>query len=222
MKKKTSIKPKTVKKKPKLKVAVKSKKKTTTVSKVKKQTALKGTQKAKKTVKVKKPSESKKTDKPIEKVEGGCRKCNRDKRLCKCGRPTKYEGDVTLTKTLDFLESCRVIVQREYKSESTKGTSYDISYLIDELPTKKNLAKHLGVNRKTIDDWMKANPEFSDIVENVTDEYEEMLVKNGLAGRFNPKITALLLSSKFGYAEKKDHRVETATGLFDNDEEDEE
>jgi hypothetical protein len=33
------------------------------------------------------------------------------------------------------------------------------------------------------------------------------------------KITALLLSSKFGYADKKDHRVETAASLFDGDDE---
>lgn len=137
----------------------------------------------------------------------------------KIGRTTKYEGKKTIEKCKKFLKQCKVVAEREIKNESQTSTSYDIHYSISTLPTKKKLSRYLGISRTTLYEWEKKYPEFLDIVEDVSDIYEELLIVNGLSGKFNSKIVGLLLSSKFGYADKKDHRVETAASLFDGDNE---
>ena len=121
----------------------------------------------------------------------------------KAGRSTKYEGKKTIDKCNKFLKGCEVVAEREIKNESQTNTSYDISYTISTLPTKKKLARYLGISRTTLYEWERKYPEFLDIVEELSYIYEEILITNGLSGRFNSKITALLLSSKFGYADKR-------------------
>jgi hypothetical protein len=62
------------------------------------------------------------------------------------------------------------------------------------LPTKERLAYHLGVSRQTIDNWKDSSPEFLDICNTMDLLQTDMLIQNGLVGRYTPAITAIMLS----------------------------
>lgn len=72
-----------------------------------------------------------------------------------------------------------------------------------KLPTKGGLARYLGISRETIYDWSSKYEEFSDIVEDLFAEQEDMLIQNGLTNKFNASITKVILT-KHGYREGVD------------------
>jgi hypothetical protein len=78
------------------------------------------------------------------------------------------------------------------------------------LPTKERLALTLGVSRQTVDNWKEQSPDFLDICNTLDEMQADMLVQNGLVGRYTPAITAIMLS-KHGYVRKEEsdntHRV---------------
>lgn len=112
------------------------------------------------------------------------------------GRPLKYEGEETLRKGLEYIESC--------KDEPIVNDDGKLLYLNVNLPKIAGLAKKLDVRRETIHDWARKYPEFSHIVEKCLSEQEEVLVNKGLSGQYNPTIAKLLLT-KHGYREGFDH-----------------
>lgn len=111
------------------------------------------------------------------------------------GRPTKYNADM-LDRANWYLQN--------YEE------------LGDVVPMIAGLAIHLGISRDTVYEWAD-NPvinakedsvtslTFSDIVNGIRRANERALINGGLGGKFNPAITALMLS-KHGYT--KDSKVE--------------
>lgn len=98
------------------------------------------------------------------------------------GRPSKYTPEI-IEKAKEFLHKFQ-----------------DLGL---KIPTKQGLAIYLGINNDTLYSWLKdeQKKEFSDIVDHMTNVTHEMLVSGGLTNEFNPTITKLILSSKYGYHE---------------------
>jgi len=96
----------------------------------------------------------------------------------KVGRPTKY-NKLMLDKAKKFLEQ-------------------------EDRPTWEQLAVKLRVNRKTIYDWRDANPDFSDILEEMHAKYEQNIAEGALTGEFNATFAKFLLSAKLGMREKSE------------------
>jgi hypothetical protein len=66
------------------------------------------------------------------------------------------------------------------------------------LPTKERLARTLGITRETLDQWKKENSDFSDICKDLDMIQADKAMQNGLMGRYQPAITAIVLS-RHGY-----------------------
>lgn len=102
----------------------------------------------------------------------------------KMGRPTKLTPEV-------------VIKAWQYVNASDNMSVNSL------LPTVERLALIIDVNTDTLYDWSKTNDEFSDILRRLKQQQADKLLQNGLAGRYNPVITKLMLS-KHGYVERSE------------------
>lgn len=74
------------------------------------------------------------------------------------------------------------------------------------LPTKERLALTLGVSRQTLDNWAEKSPDFLDIYNSLDVMQADMLVQNGLVGRYTPAITAIMLS-RHNYVRKTEEDI---------------
>lgn len=95
----------------------------------------------------------------------------------KFGRPSKLTAEV-LEKAWKYLNNTTSI------SVNSGGL----------LPTKERLALELGVTRQTLENWAEKSPDFLDIYNTLHAMQADMLVQNGLVGRYTPAITAIMLS----------------------------
>lgn len=103
----------------------------------------------------------------------------------KFGRPSKLT-QATLDKAWEYLKD-------------TTSIAVNAGGL---LPTKERLALTLGVSRQTIDNWAADSEDFLDVYNTLQAMQADMLVQNGLVGRYTPAITAILLS-KHDYVKKE-------------------
>lgn len=119
------------------------------------------------------------------------------------GRPTKYEGDITVQKAYDYLNSC---VDTESEFHKTRGTSSDtFERVLDvKLPMVEGLSSYLGVNIDTINEWTKKYPEFSGAVEDLKKEQKRKLAEGGISGKYNASMAKFILSANHGMREGKD------------------
>jgi AraC-like DNA-binding protein len=76
------------------------------------------------------------------------------------------------------------------------------------LPTIERLSLILKVHRDTLYEWAATDKRFSDIFERLKASQADKLLQNGLANRWNPTITKLILS-KHDYVEKKNTDITT-------------
>lgn len=117
------------------------------------------------------------------------------------GRPPIYDGQNTINKVKEYLESCvDEDIQLVRQSNSEKGYEMYENKLKVHLPTIEGLASYLEVRRDTLYDWEKKYPDFSDILDEVRKQQAQKLIDNGLAGTYNPTIAKVLLT-KHGYRE---------------------
>lgn len=120
------------------------------------------------------------------------------------GRPLEYEGDVTVKKAEQYLESCTAPI---FNADSS-GT------LPKELPTIEGLALHLDIARTTVYDWKEKYPAFSYIFEKVMANQSKKLVNNGLLGAYNSTITKVMLT-KHGYHDVSESNLKNDGGKFE-------
>lgn len=118
------------------------------------------------------------------------------------GRPTKYNEEM-LIKANEYIESCVDEYEEFHKTRGEKSDSYDRLVRVN-LPTMPGLAMHLGVRKSTLYEWAKIYPDFSDALEYLIEKQEQMLMKGGMSGDYNPVIAKLVLASNHGYREKTD------------------
>lgn len=97
------------------------------------------------------------------------------------------------------------------KALVAKARTYDYTSLRQAVPTIEGLALYLGVHRDTLYAWLdgdgRLNDQISDIVATLLTKQGLELVNNGLRGRFNAKITNMMLS-KHGYIERSEQNGE--------------
>lgn len=104
------------------------------------------------------------------------------------GRPTKYNPQI-ITQTNEYIKSCG----REQMT----------------LPTIQGLAIKLCVNKTTIYEWAKENPEFSNAIDKLMDYQAQQLINDGIYGgkEINAPIVKLMLMNNHGMREKSDTDV---------------
>lgn len=71
------------------------------------------------------------------------------------------------------------------------------------LPTKEHYAEFLEVSLDTLDYWITVHTDFAIAMERMSHIQRSFLINNGLAGRYNPLITKLMLGVNHGIVEKK-------------------
>lgn len=131
------------------------------------------------------------------------------------GRPTKYTQEMVKLAEA-YLKSCkdsyRYVGGRESKSThsvtvdevetSRSNTSTNREKLLFvKLPSIEGLALHLHIRRSTVYEWVKDNPVFSDIVEDILTAQAERLINGGVSGRYNHSVSKLILT-KHGYVDR--------------------
>ena len=99
----------------------------------------------------------------------------------RCGRPSKYSTSTT--------------------SSARKYTKSCIE--IGNFPTTEGLATYLGVGARTLYDWEAEYSDFSQTMENVRDTQRQMLITNGLEGKYNSRFAMFLLKANHGYKENE-------------------
>ena len=111
----------------------------------------------------------------------------------KRGRPTKYTPEL-LEKAKDYLNV--------YKD-------------LDEVcPTLEGLAIYIDIASDTLYDWCKQEDkkDFSDTVKKVAKAQKKVLINNGLNGKFNARITQLLLGANHNVIEKQKQEISGPNG----------
>lgn len=106
--------------------------------------------------------------------------------MVQLGRPSKYKKE--------YLET---VAKYLLTTEDGNENSRDVNMVSVE-----GLAKLIGVNKTTLYKWEKAQPEFSNALDDIRLEQYERLVNGGLSGKYNSAITKLMLSSNHGMSEK--------------------
>jgi len=103
------------------------------------------------------------------------------------GRPTKY--------TPELLDRAR-------------GYLSDFHHHDAQFPSHIGLALYLGISTATLYDWrsQEEKSEFSSILEIITQVQHELLIGNGLSGKFSSGITKLVLG-KHGYTDRTEQNT---------------
>lgn len=110
-----------------------------------------------------------------------------------------------LTKTKEYIASCgnsyEVHVRPNVKDGVHQGDE-EYTREIVKVPSIEGLAFHLEINKDTIQVWRKekGKEEFSVLISRLLEKQAEMLINNGLSGKYNPTIAKVLLT-KHGYRE---------------------
>lgn len=119
------------------------------------------------------------------------------------GRPTKYQGQVTIDKVDEYLLTCGVEEKEFHKTRSDNSNSYDRILKVN-LPKLEGFSEWLGVYHGTLLEWEKEYPKFSIALDKIRKAQHNMLLNESIAGNFNSTIAKLILSSNHGYREKSD------------------
>lgn len=114
------------------------------------------------------------------------------------GRPTDYNQEI--------LDNASAYVQH-FANDEGKGENLKVN-----LPTIEGLALYLEISRSTLYLWQKEHKAFSDIIEILQQKQAQVLINNGLSGRYNPTIAKVLLT-KHGYTDKQE--IDQKTTLKD-------
>lgn len=112
-------------------------------------------------------------------------------------RPTDYNPEV-LERTKIYLAT--------YKDQG------------DMIPSIAGLSCYLKIARSTIYDWasQEDKAEFSDILQEILSNQENVLINNGLNKKFSPEITKLVLG-KHGYKDQSKSEIEVDSRLSDEE-----
>jgi hypothetical protein len=104
----------------------------------------------------------------------------------------------------DYLSSRQDSEENFLIKVTSKGTKEYIPKLVVKLPTIEGFAEFIGVSRKTVYNWAKADTYFAQGLERIKNEQLRRLVDEGLANNYNPTIAKLILSHNHGMKERWD------------------
>lgn len=101
--------------------------------------------------------------------------------LVKIGRPSKYSPR---------LKSCVT----NYTNLCLKNNNF---------PTIEGLARSLGISTRTIYGWENEFPEFLHTMEALRDTQRDLLIRNGLSGKYSTSFSIFLLKAIHGFSDFK-------------------
>lgn len=92
-----------------------------------------------------------------------------------------------------------------------KAEMYLVDYMSNDdiVPSVAGLSVYLDVAKSSIYKYKAESDRFSDTLERIESKQEQMLLKGGLLGDFNPTITKLMMSNH-GYSDRKE--IDHTTG----------
>ncbi|MDH5533329.1 MAG: DNA-packaging protein [Candidatus Pacebacteria bacterium] len=111
----------------------------------------------------------------------------------KRGRPTKYSPKIPPAATT-------------YTNKCLKEGVF---------PTIEGLSAKLKLGTRTLYDWEKLYPDFSQTMDNLRDAQRELLITNGLQGNYNTRFSMFLLKASHGMREKEP-LVDSSQNNFSN------
>jgi hypothetical protein len=119
------------------------------------------------------------------------------------GRPSKLTPEV-IEKAWEYIdwvqsEEAMIPVKDIYADGIVVG-----QHKVPQCPNLAGLACYLKVARETLYEWGKNNEEIRHIIKEVQSLQENLLVKEGLSGRFNSQVTNRILAAKHDYKDKSD------------------
>lgn len=137
--------------------------------------------------------------------------------MSKVGRPYEYKPEY-VAKVAEYIAQCE---DEEYEFHKTRGEKSDTfeQKIKIKLPTIEGYAKYIGVNKDSLYEWEKKEPEFSDALDVLRFEQKQRLIEKGLSGDYNPTIAKLVLSANHGMKERNDvttNDKDLPTPLLDN------
>lgn len=129
-----------------------------------------------------------------------CPVCKKPKPECICGRPKEYTQ-----------EGLRTLCEKYLKVYRKKG---------EVVPSVEGLACYVGCCVKTLHNYAKDDKEcqeFLQALDKLRDTQARELINKGLASKFNPLITKLLLHAR-GYSDKSEIKSEEKVLIVDDEE----
>ena len=152
------------------------------------------------------------------------------------GHPTKYQEDLTIAQTFDYLDECKdkfvevevltesgeIARRKLYKYEKEEGMQDDEAEAKTrtinrfEIPSVAGLAKYLGVSRETVYAWEKEHDEYSDTLRVLRAEQEIALINGGVSGQYNSNIVTLIMKKEHGYTDKIDLTTQGESIVYDD------
>lgn len=136
----------------------------------------------------------------------------RDFKYLKAGNPTKYEGEATIDKSIEYLESCIDDDPWEEFVDGPRGGSLVRRHSGKvKFPNAGGLARHLGVHRDTLYEWSKIYPEFKSVLKAMNAEQLDRVLNGGLDGTYNSTISALI-AAKHGYKREISNTIKNPDG----------
>lgn len=73
----------------------------------------------------------------------------------------------------------------------------------DKLPTIEGFATEIDVGVRTVYDWELVHKDFSHTMDRLRDAQRQLLVTNGLQGKYNSRFAMFLLKASHGMTEKE-------------------
>lgn len=117
------------------------------------------------------------------------------------GRPTKYEGPVTLVRLNEFVD--------DMETEAGVGLFF-VRYC-----SVPHVARHLGVCRDTILEWSKQHPEFSEVMKRWSTTRDSIFIPMLTNRRVPPAIWIFLAKNWLGMTDR--HITELQAGSVTKD-----
>lgn len=102
-----------------------------------------------------------------------------------------------------YIKECNDKEEEFWKTRGDKSNTYE-QWINVNLPTIEKFARWLGVSRRTLYNWRDTYPDFAEALEKIKDEQFIRLTDNGLAGKYNPIITKLILTTNHGMRDQVD------------------
>ncbi len=105
----------------------------------------------------------------------------------------------------------KAIVSKCWEYFAIKRPCDDVNGIKEVIPSIEGLSLYINLSRSNIYEWLKDDnkKDFQDIVNRILAKQGGMALNGGMAGTFNPKNSAVLLS-KHNYREATDVDITTA------------
>lgn len=129
------------------------------------------------------------------------------------GSPGKYKKEYT-DQLIEYFNTppTRVEYIKRYDREGNVKEEEPVVIGAD-YPTFEGFAIKIGVTSRTLENWAAAYPTtFGAAYERAKDVQKNMLIVNGLGGRYNGKFAQFVASSQFDMAEKSEQKLTGGDG----------